>query len=221
MEACDILIVGGGPAGSTCARALTRAGFDVAILDKASFPRDKVCAGWITPQVIEELELDLEDYRRSRVLQPITSFIAGLGTYPAQRVSYDREVSYGIRRCEFDDFLLRRAGVRVLDGTPVSSFRRAGSRWIVNEAIDTRVVIGAGGHFCPVARHLRGRADASQPVVAKEAEFRVARDGSRVAGQMPMPKMGLRCAVMVRSGESVREVISAPETGYLLIDAVA
>ena len=51
MERCDVLVVGGGPAGSSCARALHDAGLDVIVLDRAVFPRDKVCAGWITPQV--------------------------------------------------------------------------------------------------------------------------------------------------------------------------
>jgi flavin-dependent dehydrogenase len=46
---CDVLIVGGGPAGSVCARQLGDAGFDVVVLDKKTFPRDKFCAGWITP----------------------------------------------------------------------------------------------------------------------------------------------------------------------------
>ena len=49
---CDALIVGGGPAGSSCARQLRRAGLDVLIMDKQEFPRDKVCAGWITPAVV-------------------------------------------------------------------------------------------------------------------------------------------------------------------------
>ncbi len=49
---CDVLIVGGGPAGATCARQLTRAGLDVLVMDKQHFPRDKVCAGWITPAVV-------------------------------------------------------------------------------------------------------------------------------------------------------------------------
>ncbi len=63
-ESCDVLIVGGGPAGSSCARQLRRAGLDVLILDKSEFPRDKVCAGWITPQVVEELEIDTRDYTK-------------------------------------------------------------------------------------------------------------------------------------------------------------
>jgi len=60
---CDALIVGGGPAGSTCARFLTRAGWHVVVIDRARFPRDKVCAGWVTPGVFRLLELDPEAYR--------------------------------------------------------------------------------------------------------------------------------------------------------------
>lgn len=172
MEHCEVLIVGGGPAGSTCARALTRAGLDVVILDKASFPRDKVCAGWITPQVIEELELDLNDYRRTRVLQPITSFIAGLGTYPAQRVAYDRAVSYGIRRCEFDEYLLRRSGARLTLGESLQNLKRQGTGWLVNGRIEAQLLIGAGGHFCPVARTLGAQLGKDeQAIYAQEIEF--------------------------------------------------
>ena len=56
MERCDVLVVGGGPAGSSCAWRLRRAGLDVVVLDRKAFPRDKVCAGWITPQVARALE---------------------------------------------------------------------------------------------------------------------------------------------------------------------
>ena len=186
MEACDILIVGGGPAGSTCARALTRAGFDVAILDKASFPRDKVCAGWITPQVIEELELDLDDYRRTRVLQPITSFIAGLGTYPAQRVSYGHEVSYGIRRCEFDEYLLRRSGARLLLDESLQSLQRQGQGWLVNGRIETQLLVGAGGHFCPVARTLGAQLGKDERAIyAQEIEFELSDAQAKACAVLP------------------------------------
>jgi len=154
VNACDVLVVGGGPAGSTCASALVRAGLDVAVLDRARFPRDKVCAGWITPAVMDALRLDVEDYREGRTLQPITGFRTGLLDGPDIVTRYDHEVSYGIRRCEFDDYLLQRSGARVETGTPVTSLRREVGTWIVNEEWRAPLVIGAGGHFCPVAREL-------------------------------------------------------------------
>ena len=63
MLRCDALIVGGGPAGSTCARVLRQAGWHVIVMDRARFPRDKVCAGWVTPGVFRLLDLDPADYR--------------------------------------------------------------------------------------------------------------------------------------------------------------
>jgi geranylgeranyl reductase family protein len=169
---CDALVVGGGPAGSTCARLLRRAGWDVVVADRARFPRDKVCAGWLTPDVFPLLDLEPAEYRATGLtLQEFTGFRTGVIGGRLVETRYPGVVSYAIRRCEFDDFLLRRACVRVLDNTSVTSFRREGGRWIVNDAIDTQIVIGAGGHFCPVARHMRGGADEETPVVAKEAEF--------------------------------------------------
>jgi menaquinone-9 beta-reductase len=110
MDRVDVLVIGGGPAGSTCARQLRRSGLDVAVLDKRSFPRDKVCAGWITPAVVDALEMDLDDYGRERTLQPLTGFRISMMGRPEAEVRYDEPVSYGIRRCEFDHYLLVRSG---------------------------------------------------------------------------------------------------------------
>jgi geranylgeranyl reductase family protein len=174
VETCDVLIVGGGPAGSTCARRLRQAGLDVLVMDKQTFPRDKVCAGWITPAVVESLELDLADYARDRVLQPIRGFRIGTIGGAAAETRYDEAVSFGIRRCEFDDYLLRRSKARLAPGEAMKSMVREKDFWLVNGRIRTPLVVGAGGHFCPVSRMLGvepGRGQAI--VVAQEAEFRL------------------------------------------------
>ena len=72
MTTYDAIVAGAGPAGSTAARLLARQGAGVLLLDKARFPRDKVCAGWITPPVLRARGVDPQDYAKGgRVLQPI------------------------------------------------------------------------------------------------------------------------------------------------------
>src|SRR6202521_317133 len=172
MDTCDALIVGGGPAGSTCAWKLRQAGLDVMVVDAAVFPRDKVCAGWITPQVVTELGLDTEEYRQGRTFQPITGFRVGvIGGGKDVETAYGRPISFGIRRCEFDHYLLKRSASRSKLGTPISSIRRRSGHWIVNDAIRTPMLIGAGGQFCPVAQWINGPTNAAPLVVAQEAEF--------------------------------------------------
>ena len=198
MGLYDALIVGGGPAGSTCARVLHQAGWHVMILDRARFPRDKVCAGWVTPAVFTLLELDPADYRAAGLtIQDITGFRTSVLGGRAIETRYDTVVSYAIRRCEFDTFLLNRSGADVTEHAPLESLERRRDEWIANGSIAARVVIGAGGHFCPVARMLTATAPGStqaarpgtvrdvQPVVAREAEFCVDDDGSEVDGEIP------------------------------------
>ena len=180
MRSCDVLIVGGGPAGATCARQLVRAGLDVLVMDKHDFPRDKVCAGWITPAVVSALELDCADYAQGRVLQPIYGFRTGIiGAAPVE-TRYPEAASYGIRRREFDDYLLRRSQARLRLGVPLRTLVREGSGWLVNGEIRTPLVVGAGGHFCPVSRLLGTQPGAGETVVcAQEIEFPLSAEDRR------------------------------------------
>ncbi len=189
MESCDVLIVGGGPAGSTCARQLRQHGMDVVILDKALFPRDKICAGWITPAVVDALQLDIEDYSRNHVLQPISSFRTGMIGGSDVETEYADTVSYGIRRYEFDDYLLQHSGARLHLGQALNSLERRDNNWIVNDIISAPLVIGAGGHFCPVARFMGAQIGADEPAIkAKEIEFemnKLQQFECQVRGDMP------------------------------------
>lgn len=186
VTGCDVLVVGGGPAGSTCAARLIRAGLDVVVMDKSPFPRDKTCAGWITPQVVETLGLDLADYAAGQVLQRITGFVTGLVGRKPRLTLFDSVVSYGIRRCEFDHYLLERSGARLRLGEAVTQIERHDAGWRINGAIEARMLIGAGGHFCPVARHLGARLGHDEPVIsAQEVEFRIGGEACGVQGSEP------------------------------------
>ncbi|MBW4056224.1 MAG: NAD(P)/FAD-dependent oxidoreductase [Proteobacteria bacterium] len=171
METCEVLVVGGGPAGSTCAGALVAAGLDVLLLDKESFPRQKVCAGWITPAVFETLGVDAEEYRPGRVLQDIRRFRTGLMHGATVATDYGATVSYGIRRAEFDQYLLQRSHVRRLFGESVTTLQRQDDWWLINRHIRARLLVGAGGHFCPVAQLLGARIGHEKVVASQAAEW--------------------------------------------------
>ncbi len=185
----EVLIIGGGPAGSTLARALGKTGKDVVIMDKAIFPRDKVCAGWVTPAVLQELEVDPEDYARDHVLQPIHGFRTGRIGQPLVQSDFPGEpASYGIRRIEFDHYLLQRCGAQLMMGESFSSMKRVEGGWLVNDSIRAELVIGAGGHFCPVARLIGAKKPRETAVAAQEIEFKMSRQQMAdcpVDGQRP------------------------------------
>lgn len=187
----DAIVVGAGPAGSTLAGRLHAAGMRVALLDKKVFPRVKPCAGWVTPQVIEALGIDTDDYRRERVFQPITGFRTGIIGGRVIDTHYPHPVSYGILRVEFDHYLLQRCGVPC-EFRAARSIVRDGQQnlWQVDEC-RAPLLVGAGGNFCPVARLLDAQAgnEPDAPVVyAQEAEYEMSareREADRVQAATP------------------------------------
>ncbi|MDH5648347.1 MAG: NAD(P)/FAD-dependent oxidoreductase [Gammaproteobacteria bacterium] len=186
MTNFDAIIVGGGPAGSTAAWHLTLAGLHVAVIDKQSFPRDKVCAGWITPNVLTTLEIDPEEYASGRTIQAITGFRTGQIMGRHTDTIYDNPVSYGIRRREFDHYLLQRSEATKITGQPVKTIRRIGRSFIINESFQTPLLIGAGGHFCPVARYLGAKIGSGERVVAaKEIEFEMSPHQQQLCAVVP------------------------------------
>lgn len=180
MQAFDALVIGGGPAGSTCARALHAAGRSVAVLDRAVFPRVKLCAGWLSPGVFDALGVAPDAYP------------GGLWAWDRCHVLHQgvrrtaRVRGYFVRRVEFDHWLLQRSGATVVEGHAARTIRRDGSDWVVDDRFRAPVLVGAGGTHCPVARQLFDPKP-QRPAGALEHEFlaepaevaatRVGRDG--------------------------------------------
>ena len=167
MRTADAIVVGGGPAGSTCAWKLREAGLKVLVLDKAEFPRTKLCAGWLTPQALHDLELDPGDYPFSFM------------TFDALRLHWKflsiapRTRQHSIRRYEFDDFLLQRAGAEVVEHK-VKHVREDQGDYVIDESFRCRYVIGAAGTACPVYRnvfHDSNPRASGQQIATLEQEF--------------------------------------------------
>ena len=147
VNVADAIVVGGGPAGSSCAWKLRNAGLEVLVLDRMAFPRTKLCAGWVTPEAIADLELDTHDYPRS-----IMTFDELHLHWKALTVKLKAQ-QHSIRRFEFDEFLLQRSGARVLQHK-VREIRRDGSDYIVDGQFRCKYLVGAGGTACPVYKTL-------------------------------------------------------------------
>jgi flavin-dependent dehydrogenase len=145
MRQFDVVIVGGGPAGSACAAKLVDSGVKVAVLDREDFPRTKLCAGWITPEVVEDLDLDVEAYPcRFNTFEHIVVHMKGL-TFNLD------SPQHSIRRYEFDDFLLKRSGAEVIKHN-VKNIEKKNGTYIVDDTFECRHLVGAAGTRCPVYR---------------------------------------------------------------------
>lgn len=163
METFDAIVVGGGPAGSAAARPLIAAGMAVAVLDRQRFPRVKLCGGWLSPGVWNELGLSSHDYPGA-LWQWSRCHVQRAG----RRHSVEGS-GYFIRRYEFDAFLLERSGARVIEHA-VRSFERRAGVWVVDSLFAAPILVGAGGTHCPIARGAFEQPRTSL-VAAQEHEF--------------------------------------------------
>ena len=167
MRSADVIIVGGGPAGSSCAWRLKQQGVDCLILDKESFPRHKLCAGWITPEVVDDLQLDVATYpHRFLTFNKLLFHFPVLGIRPLT-------VQHSIRRYEFDAWLLERSGAPVEIHT-VRTVSKEGDEYIIDQKYRCKHLVGAGGTRCPVYRELfrdKNPREKRKQVVTLEQEF--------------------------------------------------
>jgi flavin-dependent dehydrogenase len=149
VRTVEIIVVGGGPAGAAAAESLKAAGSDVLVLDKERFPRHKLCAGWITPQVMADLQLEARAYPHGFLsFRRLHFHLRGLSIgVPC--------VQHSIRRFEFDAWLLDRSGAEVVQHN-VRDIRSDGDHYEIDGIFRCRYIIGAGGTSCPVRRSLYG-----------------------------------------------------------------
>ncbi len=86
---------------------IAQQGFECVILDKQAFPRPQTCAGWITPEVLSDLQMTADEYPHS------LRYLRQLQVYLGRCALRVKAHQYAIRRIEFDHWLLQRSGVTV------------------------------------------------------------------------------------------------------------
>ncbi len=143
----DLVVVGGGPAGSAAAAWAARAGRDVLVIDSASFPRDKACGDGLTPRAVAELErLGLGDWLNGRVRHRGLR-MSGFGgevevdwpgpSFPAY--------SSAVARLELDDRIRKVAedsGARMLLGSKAVAVHHDSARRVVSLTLADGTEVG-------------------------------------------------------------------------------
>jgi len=167
----DVIVIGAGPAGSTCAAICSRSGMNVLLVDAARFPRDKVCGDCINPSawpVLDSLGVAPAILKTPSSSPKIVRFSVadhhGSVEIPLP-ASTSAQGEFVIRRREFDALLAERAvqlGTIFQDGSPVTALEKNESEWIITTSTGMRAraprIVAADGRNSAVCRHLRFKA---------------------------------------------------------------
>ena len=194
MEVFDVAIVGGGPAGSTCAAFCASAGLRTLLLEREKFPREKVCGDCINPAcwpILERLELAEQILNSSHGVLNTVEFIAIGGQKLRVDLPGGDKSEIAIKRSLFDHLLLNRARSLGADiheeATVVALDRTAGKDWkidLVRETFGAHIVVGADGRNSTVARLRNLLPRPERERVALQAHIRLPRDfGNRIVLQ--------------------------------------
>lgn len=162
IRTTDVVIIGGGPAGSVCGCLLKRAGVDCVIADRAVFPREKVCGGGLTYKawrLLEKLLPDLRyDYRPITRLRlqfdddPVSEFEAEFELRMTRRIDFDHSLVRHYQQVVGGDWITEAfvSYEELSDGQIIASFA-SGLR------IKCRYLIAADGAHSRVRRQMFGR----------------------------------------------------------------
>lgn len=170
LQDAEVVVVGGGPAGSTVAALLATAGHDVVVLDKSRFPRHKACSEYINPEAVRLLDLiGASDLVRAAGPHQMKRMVVHAPDGNQFIADFDRvesgRLALGLSRFRFDALLLdfaKSRGAQVVEGCHVRHVLLEGERVVGvaatvgghHEEIRGRIVIGADGRHSIVARSL-------------------------------------------------------------------
>lgn len=147
IEAYDVVVVGGGPAGAIAAYELAKRSFRVALVEKQKLPRYKTCAGAVAPHVAK-----LVDFPLDPVIERTTAKmrITVNGKRPFVREA-ERPFAHMVMRDRFDAYLLEQAartGVTVWEESPLTALEQTPDGYVAHtpqHTLAARYLVGADG----------------------------------------------------------------------------
>ena len=176
MIETEVCIVGAGPGGAAAALKLSYLGIPCLILDKATFPRDKVCGDAVSGKVTTLLGR-LDPAMLNRFRRQVSNIdVWGIRFVPSNgrelqipfKIDYntatDDAPGYVMRRVDFDNFLVeelrQRQNVELQEGTEVKSYERNEHGWTLttktDQQIRCRILLVADGAYSHFSRHIAG-----------------------------------------------------------------
>lgn len=183
----DVLICGGGPAGAACATFAARAGLKTLVIEKAIFPREKVCGDCLNPScwpVLDRLGVTDRVLALPHSKLAEVEFISLGGRSVKFPLTASARGEIAVKRSLFDDALLRHAidrGAQVRQGESVTGVERGWKVRIGNEVIAARILVAADGRNSSVARMLGLLPATARERVALQTHIPAPRDfGERV-----------------------------------------
>jgi len=163
----DVIISGAGPAGATCALALKGAGLKVALIDKATFPRDKVCGDAIPGRAVKTLYKIAPEYEAAfKTFRPKLATRKTSLFYKGRNISFNWVgEAYTSTRLEFDNFLFTLAadnsGADIYQDKEIKTITKCDDGYSLTTkdgaTFNCRMLIGADGSHSVVARQLASR----------------------------------------------------------------
>lgn len=173
MIETDIAILGAGPAGCACALELSNSGLKVLLIDKAAFPRDKICGDALSPDVVKQLGMISESLAQRFEQHPKKQFIRGIRMYSPSGNMAELDLNlekpgalngYTMTRLHFDQILAEEVkaqpAITIWENTEVSAITQQQDGINLQSSkgtINAKMLFAADGAQSMAAKQLTNR----------------------------------------------------------------